>query len=152
MLCSEKESMVVVGMGVFYKQKCEVWPSEDIERFCKMNGFSELSPTIALSRTALDVHRMGKTFGVDEITYLEMLVTTSQSRGKGVARGIVHAVEDVEEGVIAAVASSEGTARILRRRDWQVWNTLDCSQFVFRDQKLFSGVKPITVFMKDMRK
>ena len=31
MLCSEKESMVVVGMGVFYKQKCEVWPSEDIE-------------------------------------------------------------------------------------------------------------------------
>ena len=28
------------------------------------------------------------------------------------------AVEEVEEGVIASVASSEGTERILRRRGW----------------------------------
>ena len=142
----------MLGMGVFYTQKCEGWSLEDIEGFCEKKGFLELCPTIALSSTAVDVERIGKAWGVEEITYLEMLVTTIMARGRGVAGGIVKAVEEaVEQGVIAAVASSVGTERILRRRGWQVWNTLDCSQFVFRKQKLFSGLKPLTVFLKDLR-
>jgi hypothetical protein len=152
MLCCEGHSQAVLGMGVFYNKQCEDWPAEEIESFCTLHGFPELCPTITLSSSVLESERIGKTQWVDTITYLEMLVTTNMARGKGVASGIVQAVEGEVEGVMASVASSEGTDRILRRRGWKAWNTLDCSQFEFRNERPFKGVRPVTVFVKDQRK
>ena len=151
LLCCEGQSQAVLGMGVFYNKQCVDCQPEEIERFCNLQGFVELCPTIALASAALEVERIGRTFGVETITYLEMLVTTTMARGRGVASGIVQAVEGKVEGVIASVASSEGTDIILRRRGWKAWNTLDCSQFVFRNERLFRGVRPVTGFVKDMR-
>merc|ERR1711892_467582 len=94
LLCCEEEDRTVLGMGVFYTQKCEGWSVEDIEGFCEKKGFLELCPTFALSSTAVGVERIGKAWGVEEITYLEMLVTTIMARGRGVAGGIVKAVEE----------------------------------------------------------
>ena len=59
-------------------------------------------------------------------------MTTMMARGRGVASGIVQAVEEEVDGVIAAVASSEGTLRILKKREWKIWNTLDCKEFLYK--------------------
>ena len=150
MLCCEDTD--VLGMAVFYNINCQGSSIPDIEAGCAARGLADLSPIYALSSIALDVQKIGKTWRVDMMTYLEMLVTTMMARGRGVASGIVQAVEEEVDGVIAAVASSEGTLRILKKREWKIWNTLDCKEFLYREQRVFAGLENITSYVKDARK
>ena len=150
MLCCEDTA--VLGMAVFYNINCQGSSIPDIEAGCAARGLADLSPIYALSSIALDVQNIGKTWRVDMMTYLEMLVTTMMVRGRGVASGIVQAVEEEVDGVIAAVASSEGTLRILKKREWKIWNTLDCKEFLYREQRVFAGLENITSYVKDTRK
>lgn len=150
MLCCEDTD--VLGMAVFYNINCQGSSIPDIEAGCAARGLADLSPIYALSSIALDVQNIGRTWRVDMMTYLEMLVTTMMARGRGVASGIVQAVEEEVDGVIAAVASSEGTLRILKKREWKIWNTLDCKEFLYREQRVFAGLENITSYVKDARK
>ena len=150
MLCCE--GTAVLGMAVFYNINSQGSSIPDIEALCAARGLGDLSPIYALTSIALDVQSIGKTWRVDMMTYLEMLVTTMMARGRGVASGIVQAVEEEVDGVIAAVASSEGTHRILKKREWKIWNTLDCKEFLYREQRVFAGLGNITSFVKDARK
>ena len=150
MLCCEDTD--VLGMAVFYNINCQGSSIPDIEAGCAARGLADLSPIYALSSIALDVQNIGRTWRVDMMTYLEMLVTTMMARGRGVASGIVQAVEEEVDGVIAVVASSEGTLRILKKRDWKIWNTLDCKEFLYREQRVFAGLENITSYVKDARK
>ena len=150
MLCCEDTA--VLGMAVFYNINCQGSSIPDIEAGCAARGLADLSPIYALSSIALDVQNIGRTWRVDMMTYLEMLVTTMMARGRGVASGIVQAVEEEVDGVIAAVASSEGTLRILKKREWKIWNTLDCKEFLYREQRVFAGLENITSYVKDARK
>ena len=150
MLCCEDTD--VLGMAVFYNINCQESSIPDIEAGCVARGLADLSPIYALSSIALDVQNIGRTWRVDMMTYLEMLVTTMMARGRGVASGIVQAVEEEVDGVIAAVASSEGTLRILKKREWKIWNTLDCKEFLYREQRVFAGLENITSYVKDARK
>ena len=150
MLCCEDTA--VLGMAVFYNINCQGSSIPDIEAGCAARGLADLSPIYALSSIALDVQNIGRTWRVDMMTYLEMLVTTMMARGRGVASGIVQAVEEEVDGVIAAVASSEGTLRILKSRKWKIWNTLDCKEFLYREQRVFAGLENITAYVKDARK
>ena len=150
MLCCEDTD--VLGMAVFYNINCQGSSIPDIEAGCAARGLADLSPIYALSSIALDVQNIGRTWRVDMMTYLEMLVTTMMARGRGVASGIVQAVEEEVDGVLAAVASSEGTLRILKKREWKIWNTLDCKEFLYREQRVFAGLENITSYVKDARK
>ena len=150
MLCCEDTD--VLGMAVFYNINCQGSSIPDIEAGCAARGLADLSPIYALSSIALDVQNIGRTWRVDMMTYLEMLVTTMMARGRGVASGIVQAVEEDVDGVIAAVASSKGTLRILKKREWKIWNTLDCKEFLYREQRVFAGLENITSYVKDARK
>ena len=150
MLCCEDTD--VLGMAVFYNINCQGSSIPDIEAGCAARGLADLSPIYALSSIALDVQNIGRTWRVDMMTYLEMLVTTMMARGRGVASGIVQAVEEEVDGVIAVVASSEGTLRILKKRDWKIWNTLDCKEFLYMEQRVFAGLENITSYVKDARK
>ena len=150
MLCCEDSD--VLGMAVFYNINCQGSSIPDIEAGCAARGLADLSPIYALSSIALDVQNIGRTWRVDMMTYLEMLVTTMMARGRGVASGIVQAVEEDVDSVIAAVASSEGTLRILKKREWKIWNTLDCKEFLYREQRFFAGLENITSYVKDARK
>ena len=150
MLCCEDTD--VLGMAVFYNINCQGSSIPDIEAGCAARGLADLSPIYALSSIALDVQNIGRTWRVDMMTYLEMLVTTMMARGRGVASGIVQAVEEEVDGVIATVASSEGTLRILKKREWKIWNTLDCKEFLYREQRVFAGLENITSYVKDARK
>ena len=150
MLCCEDTD--VLGMAVFYNINCQGSSIPDIEAGCAARGLADLSPIYALSSIALDVQNIGRTWRVDMMTYLEMLVTTMMARGRGVASGIVQAVEEEVDGVIAVVASSEGTLRILKKREWKIWNTLDCKEFLYREQRVFAGLENITSYVKDARK
>ena len=150
MLCCEDTD--VLGMAVFYNINCQGSSIPDIEAGCAARGLADLSPIYALSSIALDVQNIGRTWRVDMMTYLEMLVTTMMARGRGVASGIVQAVEEEVDGVIAAVASSEGTLRILKKREWKIWNTLDCKEFLYREQRVFACLENITSYVKDARK
>ena len=149
MLCCEDTD--VLGMAVFYNINCQGSSIPYIEAGCAARGLADLSPIYALSSIALDVQNIGRTWRVDMMTYLEMLVTTMMARGRGVASGIVQAVEEEVDGVIAAVASSEGTLRILKKREWKIWNTLDCKEFLYREQRVFAGLENITSYVKDAR-
>ena len=148
MLCCEETA--VLGMAVFYNINCQGSSIPDIEAGCAARGLADLSPIYALSSIALDAQNIGRTWRVDMMTYLEMLVTTMMARGRGVASGIVQAKE--VDGVIAAVASSEGTLRILKKREWKILNTLDCQEFLYREQRVFAGLENITSYFKDTRK
>ena len=145
------EDTDVLGMAVFYNINCQGSSIPDIEAGCAARGLADLSPIYALSSIALDAQNIGRTWRVDMMTYLEMLVTTMMARGRGVASGIVQAVEEEVDGVIAAVASSEGTLRILKKREWKILNTLDCQEFLYREQRVFAGLENITSFVKDAR-
>ena len=141
----------VLAMGVFYSRKCGEDQYDNIEGYNQEESFAELNPIIALSDSVLDTSKIREELNVDWITYLEILVTKMNARGRGLAYAIVAAIENYADGVIAAVATSKATERILMRREWRLWKTINSLEFSYDGKHLFQNLGNISAFIKDFR-
>ena len=74
-------------MGVFYPQTC--CEPGDMHALALSCGYPELGPVMAMSAAALDRRGLAQLPGAEHFTLLEILVTSTRARGRGVATGIV---------------------------------------------------------------
>ena len=133
-------------MGVFYPQSCS--EPGDMRALALSCGYPELGPVMAMSAAALDRRGLAQMTGAEHFTLLEILVTSTRARGRGVATGIVGEImsecnynintnvslemkcqnvslSELATGVIICVATSPGTEKILKRLGWKKWKTID---------------------------
>ena len=73
-------------MGIFYSKLC-------VEEQNHSPGHDELTPIIYLAAAAINPPWLATTYNIDKYTYIELLVTCPNSRGRGVATAIVSEIQ-----------------------------------------------------------
>ena len=90
-------------MGIYYSKKChpdEETARAEIETVTRVEGYPELGSIMSLSAAAVDSSRLSSVYNIDQYQYLELVVTSSAARGRGVATGIVKHIQSEDTKLI----------------------------------------------------